>query len=196
MLNIQVLGKGLIPRGYGLAPRMKPFKADLNHIGIILQTPGLSINYVNPEDGRLLPLTTKNVKRIWDKYGNWSDKPAAPTAPANPGTGTTETPVGDANTDRAPSQVDKEAEVVKPHEPVTTPPVPPVEPEKPVEQPVTTEETTDAAGKDEKPAEEETKAENPGNTSNGGMRPVLNPEEIARRKQQSEKDRNRNNGHK
>lgn len=189
MLNIQVLGKGLIPRGYGLAPRMKPFKADLNHIGIILQTPGLSINYVNPEDGRLLPLTTKNVKRIWDKYGNWSDKPAAP---ANPGAGTAETPAGDASTDHAPEQGNEE--VIKPQEP--TPPAPPAEPEKPAEQPATTEGTADADGKDEKPAEEEAKGENPTNTSNGGMRPVLSPEEIARRKQQSERDRNRNNGHK
>jgi len=28
MLNIQVLGNGLIPRGLGLAPRLEPFPAD------------------------------------------------------------------------------------------------------------------------------------------------------------------------
>ena len=74
MLKIQVLGKGLIPRGLGLAPRKTPFDADLTLITTILNTHGLSVNYVNPEDGRLLPLNRQNCKRVWDKYNNLTPK--------------------------------------------------------------------------------------------------------------------------
>lgn len=73
-LKIQVLGKGLIPRGYGLAPRKDPFNADLTLIGTILNTSGLSINFLHPEDNRLIPLTKSNLKRIWDTYSNMEYK--------------------------------------------------------------------------------------------------------------------------
>jgi hypothetical protein len=68
MLKIQVLGKGLIPRGYGLAPRKEFFKADLSLIQIILTTPGLKVNMLSPVDGKIIPVTRENVKKLWDKY--------------------------------------------------------------------------------------------------------------------------------
>lgn len=74
MLKIQVLGKGMIPRGYGLAPRKEPFPADYLTIGTIIKTPGLKVKYLNPESGKLMPLDGHNVKRIWDRYANWNPK--------------------------------------------------------------------------------------------------------------------------
>lgn len=68
MLKIQVLGKGMIPRGLGLAPRKEFFKADLNTIYAILVTPGLKVNMLNPENGSIVPVTTTNLKKLWDKY--------------------------------------------------------------------------------------------------------------------------------
>ena len=70
MLKIQVLGKGLIPRGYGLAPRVNPFPADLTLIGTILNTNGLTVNYLNPETNKMCPLTKENLKKVYDKFGN------------------------------------------------------------------------------------------------------------------------------
>lgn len=71
MLKIQVLGKGMIPRGYGLAPRKEPFYADLTLIATIIQTNGLTVNYVNPETGELKPLTRTNLTTIYKKYENY-----------------------------------------------------------------------------------------------------------------------------
>ena len=68
MLNIQVLGKGMIPRGYGLAPRKEFFKADLTTIQSILITPNLKVNMRNPEDGKIIPVTNSNLRKLWDKY--------------------------------------------------------------------------------------------------------------------------------
>lgn len=70
MLNIQVLGSGLIPRGLGIAPRLEPFPADYTLICTIMQTCGLEVKMVNPDDGKLIKLTPNNVKRMWDKYGS------------------------------------------------------------------------------------------------------------------------------
>lgn len=66
MLKIQVLGKGMIPRGYGLAPRKEFFKADLTLIHTILITPGLKVNAIAGD--KIVELTKSNVKKIWDKY--------------------------------------------------------------------------------------------------------------------------------
>lgn len=70
MLKIQVMGKGMIPRGYGLAPRKEPFPADLNLIQVILSTPGLSVNMINPETNKPVPITNQNLLRMWDKYSD------------------------------------------------------------------------------------------------------------------------------
>lgn len=79
MLKIQVLGKGLIPRGLGLAPRKEPFMADFTLIATILSTPGLKVNMLHPEDGHAIELTNSNLKRNWDKYANYQKKSVAPT---------------------------------------------------------------------------------------------------------------------
>ena len=50
MLKIQVLGTGMIPRLGVIAPRIEPFMADLTWISLILSTPGLEINYIDPTD--------------------------------------------------------------------------------------------------------------------------------------------------
>lgn len=81
MLKIQVLGKGLIPRGYGIAPRKEPFSADKNLISLILRSPGLSIKYISPVDGRAYDLDKNNFKRIWDKYSG-KEFTATKTGPA------------------------------------------------------------------------------------------------------------------
>lgn len=71
MLKIIVLGKGLIPRGLGLAPRKEPFKADLTLIQTILATPGLKVKMLHPEDGHLVDLTKSNLTSNWQKYSNY-----------------------------------------------------------------------------------------------------------------------------
>lgn len=88
MLKIQVLGRGMIPRGYGLAPRLEPFPADFTLITTIMSTPGLNVNMIHPETGRVVPLTNQNVKRMYETYANYKPKqnstPA--TSPAIPAT--------------------------------------------------------------------------------------------------------------
>ena len=79
MIKIQVLGKGMIPRGYGLAPRLEPFYADLTFINTILSTPGLTVRYLNPVTMQFGDIDRKNVKRIYEKYAN-VDYGTAPAA--------------------------------------------------------------------------------------------------------------------
>ena len=68
MLMIRVLGKGLIPRGYGIAPRKDPFKADLTLIMTIMNTPGLKVEFINPDTMRPSPLTRDNVQKVYKRY--------------------------------------------------------------------------------------------------------------------------------
>ena len=76
MLKIQVLGRGMIPRGYGLAPRKEFFNADLNLIGTILMTPGLKVNMLNPEDGKIIQVTNSNLKTLWNRYRSDINRPS------------------------------------------------------------------------------------------------------------------------
>lgn len=85
MLKVQVEGRGLIPRGLGLAPRKNPFPADLSLISTIMSTPGLSLRYISPDDGKSRPLTKQNLKRVWEKYG--VEKRPTPPKPVTPDTG-------------------------------------------------------------------------------------------------------------
>ena len=71
-LKIQVNGSGLIPRGYGIAPRKEPFMAnDIYFINLILNTKGLTVKFLNPETNSLQDVDRKNLKKIWDKYANY-----------------------------------------------------------------------------------------------------------------------------
>ena len=78
MLQIQVLGRGLIPRGYGLAPRKTPINADLNLINLIMATPGLKMKYIDPNNGTAHDLTNKNLKTVWEKFGTDVQKKTVP----------------------------------------------------------------------------------------------------------------------
>ena len=80
MLKIQVLGRGLIPRGYGLAPRKNPFPADFTLIETILHTNGLQVNMVHPDDGHLVAVTTHNLRRLWNSYSDKYNKPVSGTS--------------------------------------------------------------------------------------------------------------------
>lgn len=69
MLNIQVLGSGIIPRKGFLAPHKEPFPAELQEIGMIMRQKGLKINYLNPETNEFVALTRDNLMEVWNKYG-------------------------------------------------------------------------------------------------------------------------------
>jgi len=73
MLKIQVLGHGLIPRGYGLAPHKQLFWADKRLIQTILTDSRLSINMQHPVDGRLIPLNRVNLDKLWESYSDKYD---------------------------------------------------------------------------------------------------------------------------
>lgn len=65
-VKIQVLGHGLIPRGYGLAPRKEPFPADPLLIGTILQA-GFKVNALNPVTGKFEEMTKKNYRQMYNR---------------------------------------------------------------------------------------------------------------------------------
>lgn len=80
LLKIQVNGKGLIPRGYGIAPRKSLINAtDLSFISLVLNTKGLTVKYLNPQSGRLEELTKKNLNKVWAAYSSYKAPVAAAT---------------------------------------------------------------------------------------------------------------------
>lgn len=94
MVKIQVLGNGLIPRMGMLAPITEPFPVGRMTAATILQTsPNLTVNYLNPNDGKFHALTNQNIARVFDEF---EDDEAAATveAPAEaPVVNETPTPV-------------------------------------------------------------------------------------------------------
>lgn len=116
MLRIQVLGKGLIPRGLGLAPRKEPFMADFTLIATILATPGLKVNMLHPEDGHAIELTNNNLKRNWDKYANYQKKANTPAAPQTAPVAPIQTPAAPQTTEyqnvdeKVPEKVEEKVE--------------------------------------------------------------------------------------
>ena len=119
MLYVQVLGKGLIPRGLGLAPRKDFFKADLNLIQTILMTPGLKVNMRNPEDGKIIPVTRENVKKLWDKYRSDRVKPVTTPNIVKKVEETTTVTHVDALESKADSKVDSVSLVVETNPSIT-----------------------------------------------------------------------------
>ena len=80
MVKIQVLGNGLIPRMGMLAPITEPFPVGRMTAATILQTsPNLTVNYLNPNDGKFHALTNQNIARVFDEF---EDDEAAATAEA------------------------------------------------------------------------------------------------------------------
>jgi len=206
MLKIQVLGKGLIPRGYGLAPRKEFFKADLNLIQTILMTPGLKVNMLNPEDDKIIAVTNANVKRLWERYR--SDIPTrkvvaggitAPVAPVKP---TNDLDLGSKLEKHTPQQgISTPTDTIKEKvNEAINPPAAPVPPVKPVEEPkventvmpnVTTEKDTKPEEKvedhkDETPDEKDT-ADASAETPTPAIKPVLN--------NNNNNNKNHNNNH-
>lgn len=193
MLKIQVLGKGLIPRGYGLAPRKEFFKADLNLIQTILMTPGLKVNMLNPEDGKIVAVTNANVKRLWERYR--SDIPARKvvaggiTAPVNLSKPDNDLDLGSKLPEFTPNKgISNPTDLIKNKVNEVTPPATPVAPVKPVEEPkventvmpnVTTEkdpkpEEKVEDHKDETPAEKDSVDGSAETPAPAGIKPVLN----------------------
>ena len=80
MVKIQVLGNGLIPRMGMLAPITEPFPVGRMTAATILQTsPNLTVNYLNPNDGKFHALTNQNIARVFDEF---EDDEAAATVEA------------------------------------------------------------------------------------------------------------------
>lgn len=64
MLQIVVLGSGLIPRGKGIAPCKDPFDADENLIKLIMNTNGMAPYAVSRRDGHKVRITYSNLARL------------------------------------------------------------------------------------------------------------------------------------
>lgn len=94
MVKIQVLGNGLIPRMGMLAPITEPFPVGRMTAATILQTsPNLTVNYLNPNDGKFHALTNQNITRVFDEFED-DEVAATVEAPAEaPVVNETPTPV-------------------------------------------------------------------------------------------------------
>jgi hypothetical protein len=68
MLPIIVKGSGLIPRGHGIAPKLFPFPATMQHIYLILSTRGLSVEFVDPDTNAHIPINRTNLQKIYESY--------------------------------------------------------------------------------------------------------------------------------
>lgn len=155
MLKIQVLGSGLIPRGYGLAPRKEPFPADLTLIHTIMSTPGLRVNMITPDDNRTIELNNGNLKRLWDKYKNYQATAPARTTITNPVT---------PKTPEQMKPVNAVPEEVKPQ---------PVTPVVPQNQDVKKEELVEDKKVEDKKDSQSPKAQENTKDVNGGLKPII-----------------------
>lgn len=68
MLQVIVLGSGLIPRGYGIAPRKTPFEVDMNTVKLFVYTAGLNTYAVNPTSGAKVLLTPSNYEKTYKLF--------------------------------------------------------------------------------------------------------------------------------
>ena len=75
MLQIIVLGSGLIPRGHGIAPCYEPFETDKDTIKLIMDTKGMAPYAVSRRDGHKVRLTYSNFDRILRMSDFNGDKP-------------------------------------------------------------------------------------------------------------------------
>ena len=84
MIKIQVLGHGLIPRGNGLAPKKEPMEADLDLIKLMLNSGSLKLRAVNPNTGGTIPISFKNVDRIYKAFDGVVKKVETPKPVTRP----------------------------------------------------------------------------------------------------------------
>ena len=85
-LPIKVNGRGLIPRGHGLAPK-NFVKADEVLVQLIMQTPGLSMEYIHPDSNTLTKITRTNYQELFaahEAYLNGGNKPKSTPSVSNP----------------------------------------------------------------------------------------------------------------
>jgi len=158
MLPIIVEGRGLIPRGHGLAPKKDPFPASPVLISHILNTAGLKPIFVDPVSKKRMPLTKENYQRV---YRNYEDKLNGIRK---------ETPAQEIKETKqeSPIQISIPAPPVVP--PIITPPVVQVNP------PVVNEPKVEEPKKDEKKEEVEV-IEEKKSDSEFSMKPVTKPED-------------------
>lgn len=114
MVKIQVLGNGLIPRMGILAPITEPFPVGRMTAATILQTsPNLTVNYLNPKDGKFHALTNQNITRVFDELEDNEvaatvEAPAeAPVVNETPAEVSASTPPAEPEVNDAPVESDK-----------------------------------------------------------------------------------------
>lgn len=114
MVKIQVLGNGLIPRMGILAPITEPFPVGRMTAATILQTsPNLTVNYLNPNDGKFHALTNQNITRVFDELEDNEvaatvEAPAeAPVVNETPAEVSAPTPPAEPEVNDAPVESDK-----------------------------------------------------------------------------------------
>lgn len=67
MIRVRILGKGLIPRGGGLAPKKEPIYVDFDYLTVLVYSRNLRVQYLDPETGKFENIALNNFKKIYDK---------------------------------------------------------------------------------------------------------------------------------
>lgn len=68
MIKVRILGQGLIPRGYGLAPRKDPISVDWRFLNLLLNYGSFKIQYLDPEKKQFFDVTNANAKKVYEKF--------------------------------------------------------------------------------------------------------------------------------
>ena len=66
MIKDRILGHGLIPRGYGLAPRKEPLEIDWNFLNILLNNGSFKIQALVPDKKEFVDITIGNAKKMYE----------------------------------------------------------------------------------------------------------------------------------
>ena len=70
MLKVRILGQGLIPRGYGLAPRKDPIEVDWRFLNLLLNHGSFKVQYLDPEKKQFFDVTNANAKKVYEKFSD------------------------------------------------------------------------------------------------------------------------------
>ena len=66
MIKVRILGHGLIPRGYGLAPRKEPLEIDWNFLNILLNNGSFKIQALVPDKKEFVDITIGNARKMYE----------------------------------------------------------------------------------------------------------------------------------
>ena len=66
MIKVRILGKGLIPRGYGLAPRKEPLEVDWNFLNILLNNGSFKIQGLDIDKKEFVEINLANAKKMYE----------------------------------------------------------------------------------------------------------------------------------